>query len=151
MVLRLWSLACVWKCNDIRGDLRIVMLCIIWFADMIDFDCELFCCLYLQAAAAMCVGIGSFSDPNEAQGLAHFLGLDVYLIQAKLYFIFLLIFSRWISILNHEFLVIVLQNTCSSWGVMNFQMKMRYFFAISCFVYMYLENDRTLFVYRGNR
>ncbi|MCH98834.1 nardilysin-like, partial [Trifolium medium] len=25
------------------------------------------------AAAAMCVGIGSFSDPNEAQGLAHFL------------------------------------------------------------------------------
>ncbi|PNY01597.1 insulin-degrading enzyme-like protein [Trifolium pratense] len=27
----------------------------------------------LGAAAAMCVGIGSFSDPNEAQGLAHFL------------------------------------------------------------------------------
>ncbi|KEH34462.1 insulin-degrading enzyme [Medicago truncatula] len=26
-----------------------------------------------KAAAAMCVGIGSFSDPNEAQGLAHFL------------------------------------------------------------------------------
>ncbi|XP_052184105.1 nardilysin-like [Diospyros lotus] len=26
-----------------------------------------------QAAAAMCVGIGSFSDPLEAQGLAHFL------------------------------------------------------------------------------
>lgn len=26
-----------------------------------------------RAAAAMCVGIGSFSDPNEAQGLAHFL------------------------------------------------------------------------------
>jgi len=24
------------------------------------------------------------------------------------------------------------------------------FFAISCFVYMYLENDQTLFVYRGN-
>ncbi|KAL2333066.1 hypothetical protein Fmac_014279 [Flemingia macrophylla] len=30
-----------------------------------------FCCL--QAAAAMCVGMGSFSDPYEAQGLAHFL------------------------------------------------------------------------------
>lgn len=28
----------------------------------------------IQAAAAMCVGIGSFSDPYEAQGLAHFLG-----------------------------------------------------------------------------
>lgn len=28
-----------------------------------------------QAAAAMCVGMGSFSDPSEAQGLAHFLGL----------------------------------------------------------------------------
>lgn len=26
-----------------------------------------------KAAAAMCVGIGSFADPNEAQGLAHFL------------------------------------------------------------------------------
>ncbi|KAK9944600.1 hypothetical protein M0R45_010161 [Rubus argutus] len=26
-----------------------------------------------KAAAAMCVGIGSFSDPLEAQGLAHFL------------------------------------------------------------------------------
>lgn len=34
-----------------------------------------FDCLSLQAAAAMCVGIGSFSDPPEAQGLAHFLGL----------------------------------------------------------------------------
>jgi secreted Zn-dependent insulinase-like peptidase len=30
---------------------------------------------YLQAAAAMCVAMGSFSDPAEAQGLAHFLGL----------------------------------------------------------------------------
>ncbi|KAK8509943.1 hypothetical protein V6N13_118489 [Hibiscus sabdariffa] len=27
-----------------------------------------------KAAAAMCVGFGSFSDPPEAQGLAHFLG-----------------------------------------------------------------------------
>ena len=27
----------------------------------------------------MCVGIGSFSDPFEAQGLAHFLGLFIYL------------------------------------------------------------------------
>lgn len=45
----------------------------------------------VQAAAAMCVGIGSFSDPFEAQGLAHFLGLDVYLMQEK--FIFLSLFS----------------------------------------------------------
>lgn len=28
-----------------------------------------------QAAAAMCVRMGSFSDPPNAQGLAHFLGL----------------------------------------------------------------------------
>jgi len=28
-----------------------------------------------QAAAAMCVGMGSFADPEKAQGLAHFLGL----------------------------------------------------------------------------
>ena len=28
----------------------------------------------LQAAAAMCVGVGSFSDPADAQGMAHFLG-----------------------------------------------------------------------------
>jgi nardilysin len=28
---------------------------------------------YTQAAAAMCVGVGSFSDPPDAQGLAHFL------------------------------------------------------------------------------
>lgn len=34
--------------------------------------------VYLQAAAAMCVGIGSFADPNEAQGLAHFLGYRDY-------------------------------------------------------------------------
>lgn len=30
---------------------------------------------FFQAAAALCVGMGSFSDPLEAQGLAHFLGL----------------------------------------------------------------------------
>ncbi|KAF7119559.1 hypothetical protein RHSIM_Rhsim13G0059900 [Rhododendron simsii] len=29
--------------------------------------------LRMQAAAAMCVGMGSFSDPFEAQGMAHFL------------------------------------------------------------------------------
>jgi secreted Zn-dependent insulinase-like peptidase len=28
-----------------------------------------------QAAAAMCVGMGSFADPPKAQGLAHFLGM----------------------------------------------------------------------------
>lgn len=27
-----------------------------------------------QAACALCVGVGSFSDPREVQGLAHFLG-----------------------------------------------------------------------------
>ena len=27
-----------------------------------------------QAAVALCVNVGSFSDPLEAQGLAHFLG-----------------------------------------------------------------------------
>ncbi|PPD68030.1 hypothetical protein GOBAR_DD35091 [Gossypium barbadense] len=32
----------------------------------------------LLAAAAMCVGFGSFSDPPEAQGLAHFLGFVTY-------------------------------------------------------------------------
>lgn len=32
-------------------------------------------CPLMQAAAAMCVGMGSFADPYEAQGLAHFLGL----------------------------------------------------------------------------
>lgn len=31
--------------------------------------------LCFQAAAAMCVGMGSFSDPSKAQGLAHFLGM----------------------------------------------------------------------------
>lgn len=30
--------------------------------------------IYCQAAAAVCVGMGSFSDPLDAQGLAHFLG-----------------------------------------------------------------------------
>ena len=31
--------------------------------------------IVFQAAAAMCVGIGSFADPPKAQGLAHFLGM----------------------------------------------------------------------------
>ena len=31
--------------------------------------------VFLQAAAAMCVGMGSFRDPLEAHGLAHFLGM----------------------------------------------------------------------------
>lgn len=26
-----------------------------------------------QSAAALCVGVGSFSDPKDVQGLAHFL------------------------------------------------------------------------------
>ena len=29
---------------------------------------------FIQAAAALAVGVGSFSDPKDAQGLAHFLG-----------------------------------------------------------------------------
>jgi hypothetical protein len=33
------------------------------------------CRIAFQAAAAMCVGMGSFADPEKAQGLAHFLGL----------------------------------------------------------------------------
>lgn len=33
---------------------------------------------FWQAAAALCVGMGSFSDPYEAQGLAHFLGFQIY-------------------------------------------------------------------------
>jgi hypothetical protein len=32
--------------------------------------------LNFQAAAAMCVGMGSFTDPPNAQGLAHFLGMQ---------------------------------------------------------------------------
>lgn len=40
------------------------------------FFCSLI--VVLQAAAAMCVGMGSFADPYEAQGLAHFLGFQVY-------------------------------------------------------------------------
>lgn len=36
----------------------------------------------------MCVGIGSFSDPYEAQGLAHFLGSMV-----KTHFSYILSFS----------------------------------------------------------
>lgn len=30
-------------------------------------------CVCLQSAAALCVGVGSFSDPNDLPGLAHFL------------------------------------------------------------------------------
>lgn len=49
--------------------------------------------MLLQAAAAMCVGMGSFSDPFEAQGLAHFLGELVALL-------YLLSFSVFISSKN---------------------------------------------------
>ena len=31
-----------------------------------------------QAAAALCVGIGSFSDPDDIPGLAHFLEHSLY-------------------------------------------------------------------------
>ena len=43
------------------------------------FDVWFCLCLHdasnFQAAAAMCVGMGSFTDPPNAQGLAHFLGM----------------------------------------------------------------------------
>ena len=31
-----------------------------------------------QSAAALCVGVGSFSDPKDVQGLAHFLEHSKY-------------------------------------------------------------------------
>lgn len=31
------------------------------------------CCTRVQAAAALCIGVGSFSDPDDLPGLAHFL------------------------------------------------------------------------------
>jgi len=34
---------------------------------------RVFCMTHLQSAAGLCVGIGSFSDPTEIPGLAHFL------------------------------------------------------------------------------
>lgn len=30
-------------------------------------------CFYFQAAAALCISVGSFSDPEDLPGLAHFL------------------------------------------------------------------------------
>ena len=36
------------------------------------------CAVTCQAAAAMCVAMGSFLDPPEAQGLAHFLGIFIF-------------------------------------------------------------------------
>jgi hypothetical protein len=43
----------------------------------------LLCVVHVQAAAAMCVGVGSFSDPKDAQGLAHFLGKFVPLFGSR--------------------------------------------------------------------
>ena len=76
----------------------------------------------------MCVGIGSFSDPPEAQGLAHFLGLCYKCTYASpkrgLNF--------WCAdVLTHWMLWV--QNTCSLWGVQSFQMKMRYVYPSSIF------------------
>lgn len=67
------------------GDQRTVVLCVFGLVRLI-FECKfefIFFFFCFQAAAAMCVGIGSFSDPFEAQGLAHFLGLDIYFIYMK--------------------------------------------------------------------
>uniref|UniRef100_A0A3Q4B2A1 Uncharacterized protein n=1 Tax=Mola mola TaxID=94237 RepID=A0A3Q4B2A1_MOLML len=36
-------------------------------------------CVFLQSAAALCVGVGSFSDPNDLPGLAHFLEHMVFM------------------------------------------------------------------------
>jgi hypothetical protein len=39
-----------------------------------EIDCCQSCCApLLQAAAAMAVGVGSFCDPLEMQGLSHYL------------------------------------------------------------------------------
>lgn len=35
-------------------------------------------CVRLQSAAALCVGVGSFSDPSDLPGLAHFLEHSEY-------------------------------------------------------------------------
>jgi len=40
--------------------------------DAVPTSCHALCCL--QAAAAMDVNVGHFSDPDEVPGLAHFLG-----------------------------------------------------------------------------
>lgn len=48
--------------NDVRHFLRLIKL----FID-------------LQAACGLCVGVGSFSDPLEIQGLAHFLEHMVFM------------------------------------------------------------------------
>jgi len=34
---------------------------------------------FLQAACGLCVGVGSFSDPPEVQGMAHFLEHMVFM------------------------------------------------------------------------
>lgn len=33
----------------------------------------LFICVFVQAAAALCISVGSFSDPDDLPGFAHFL------------------------------------------------------------------------------
>lgn len=35
--------------------------------------------LFLQAAAGLCIGVGSFSDPKNVQGMAHFLEHMVFM------------------------------------------------------------------------
>lgn len=57
----------------------LILRSFLFFKNIIELACSnphnfVLGCLKSQAAAAMCVEIGSFSDPFEAQGLAHFLG-----------------------------------------------------------------------------
>lgn len=63
---------------------------------------------FVQAAAAMCVAMGSFSDPYKAQGLAHFLGLIVYtwivLMQTALYYFTSSLVSAYFSAFYHSYM-----------------------------------------------
>ncbi|CAN0903648.1 At1g06900 [Linum grandiflorum] len=85
-----------------------------------------------KAAAAMCVGVGSFLDPANAQGLAHFLGTSTFHTSKSSNVPFRhahplhaanFLYKRKIE---SDAKLLVSQNTCSLWGVPNFQMKMSY-------------------------
>lgn len=72
VAIRFWKLDYWNDCHVMQLGLPFVLLNCFEFG----ISCGCFIVsLRMQAAAAMCVGMGSFSDPFEAQGLAHFLGL----------------------------------------------------------------------------